>query len=226
MKKMICLALAAIFSMSILVSCGKEESVSSTTVDTPVVESQTVSDPLPQKEPVISAETDEATTAASAPTEQPVTTTVTTTVKEQKNEKTAILYCVYGSRIDMTEIEWEGDFLDSKFLISELSKYTGINMNCANAFSGKGGISVDFDNSSPLFGGELYITDSPKYRMDNYDSAVWFILDSIYETLKNNNGGNVDIYFSKMGENIVLKTSPEVTIEMTKPYRGSSAYIG
>lgn len=219
MKRIICIALAALLSTSLLASCGDKKAEVSSTVSS-FVESQ--------EQSVVSTDVTSETTVVEESSQTPTTTTTakTTQKTEKKSGKTATLYCVLGNETKTADVEWSGDFLDPKFLIEELSKYTGVNMNCADAFSGKGGITVDFDDSSPLFNGELYVSDNPRYHMYDYDSTAWFILDSIYTTLNKNNGGNVDIYFSYKGDSFKLKTSPEIEIDAFTPYKGSQSYLG
>lgn len=108
-------------------------------------------------------------------------------------------------------------------IIKEIGAKLGYQIYIKDVYSGKGGITIDFDKDSAPFN----VTDTyrgngtEEYKTSNQTDLANTIFDSISETSNKyfSTQSNIDIYFSVDGKNITIDN---INIDSTTPYKGSS----
>lgn len=124
------------------------------------------------------------------------------------NRSTATVYGVKDGIVTdfaTVELDYQGNISDNPHeyfeeLVEAVGDYLGYPIDVEEVYSGKGGITVDFDkDSAPVVYTKLekaYDTKQSKIEYEDYDQMVIGILDSIHKTIQENNGAPADIWYT------------------------------
>lgn len=142
-------------------------------------------------------------------------------------ERVALLYADFtqgGSEenVKTYEMPYTGD-LTPDMLMNGLTELTGLTFD-ADITTDDKGIWVDWDSASSLFAGPGQEQKDEFAFYDNY-SLSWFMMDSLWRTLRENLGG--DIYYTEgLGGYLVFEDlQPIDTFPNDTPYMGSAFYF-
>jgi len=113
-----------------------------------------------------------------------------------------------------------------------LTELTGLNFGQLDMGAmGRSTMTIDWPTDSTLFGGS--VNEKEEFFFFDYDSMAWFMLDSLYQTIRKNipamgqGVGEYDIYYTMNGgESLVLENlSPPMDFSLETPYMGSAFYF-
>jgi len=107
-----------------------------------------------------------------------------------------------------------------------LSELTGLRFDVTTLRNDGGSLTVDWSYDSTLFTGPSEEQNEGDFPFGNYDSLVWFMLDSLDLSVKRNLPDIKDIYYTVDGGNaLVLDLFDPLTIPPDAPYMGSEWHL-
>lgn len=112
----------------------------------------------------------------------------------------------------------------AQLIINEIGAKLGYQVMIKEIYSGKGGMSIDFDKDSAPF--DLKTTyrgnGEEEHKVSGDTNVINTIFDSIKETLQKYFGKTMDVYFQKDGKDIEIDSvTPAIKINSQEPYKGS-----
>lgn len=138
---------------------------------------------------------------ASSKTSSMTSQTSTTTETSKDTEKNATLVTDMSLGNGSTkkhQFSYSGT-LTVEIMAQGLSELTGLNFAIKESKSDNGSISVDWSTESTFIAGLGETVQKDEFFMFESESLTWFMLNSMYQTILENNGGNVDVYYSMDG---------------------------
>lgn len=117
--------------------------------------------------------------------------------------------------------------LDLEALPEQLSSWTGLDFTLNSITTTDKGIVVDWAKGSTLIAGLDDREQKEEFRFLDADSLRWFMLDSLYQTLKTNQSSGGDIFYTMDGgkELALEDLSPVSAFTLDTPYMGSAFYF-
>ncbi|MDR1320899.1 MAG: hypothetical protein LBK56_05670 [Gracilibacteraceae bacterium] len=127
-----------------------------------------------------------------------------------------------GGAVSRYEIRYNGD-LTPALLAGELTGLTGLDFSFTADVS-PGAIRVDWGNGSTLLGGLGGLTQKDDFHFADAASMNWFMLDSLYRSLRAN-FADCDVYFTMLGGNPLIAPGAGEIFPVDAPYMGSVYYV-
>jgi hypothetical protein len=120
------------------------------------------------------------------------------------------------------EISYNGE-LTPALLAGELTGLTGLDFSFTADVS-PGAVRVDWSNGSTLLAGLGGLTQKDDFHFADAASMNWFMLDSLYRTLRAN-FADCEVYFTMLGSNPLIAPGVGEKFPAGAPYRGSVYYL-
>lgn len=135
--------------------------------------------------------------------------TTSETSKETEKNATLVTDMSFGSgNISKHQFSYSGT-LTVEIMAQGLSELTGLNFAIKESNSANGSISVDWSTESTFIAGLGDIEQKEEFFMFESVSLTWFMLNSMYQTILENNGGNVDVFYSMDGGKPIMNEAFE-----------------
>jgi hypothetical protein len=172
--------------------------------------------PTPEPTPTPSPEPSRFPAWTPSPTPTPVPVPV----------KTATLYAVFSEKDNLTRRiahKYTGE-LTVFDLAKALSEATGLDFALSAFEPASDGLVVEWSPASTLIQG--LGNRKPAFAFNSQDDLNWFMMDSLYYTLKENLGQLNIYYTSEKGDPLVVpREGGKTTFSKDTPYLGSAFYI-
>lgn len=143
---------------------------------------------------------DESTTMVQ--TQPPSTTTDNETRKEPEQHATLVADMSFGSDnadlISKYEYGYNGT-LTVEMMAQGLSELTGLNFAIKESATSANSVSIDWALDATFIAGLGEIPQKDEFHMYDGESLTWFMLNSMYRTILENNGGDLEVYYSMDG---------------------------
>ncbi|MDR0433725.1 MAG: hypothetical protein LBH21_01515 [Gracilibacteraceae bacterium] len=126
------------------------------------------------------------------------------------------------SAVRQYEINYAGE-LTPALLTGALSDLTGLDFFCTAEVS-PGAVRVDWNGVSTLIVG---LDDRPQkddFRFEDADSLNWFMMDSLYRTLRAN-FADCEVYYTMLGGKPLITAGAGQKFPVDEPYRGGVYYL-
>lgn len=139
---------------------------------------------------------------------------------------TAVLCAVFDDPDSISRYELGFDEeITPELLMKGLSNLTGLDFDGV-VFAEPNGIYVEWDDFSTLVTGLDGREQNEEFFMSDTESLRWFMMDSLWYTLREN-FGDVNVYYTRKGENQLIfdNKGPQVSFDFDSPYQGSNYYL-
>lgn len=143
-------------------------------------------------------------------------------------EHDAVLYAAFHEPDDIKTYNttYDGE-LSPDMLANGLSELTGLDFSITYMEQSDGSILIFWNNDSTLIAGLGDGEQKDDFHFFDVDSLNWFMLDSLYYTLKENLDYSAIYYMQEDGQPLSLQDmSPVPPIPANQPYEGSAPYRG
>jgi len=119
----------------------------------------------------------------------------------------------------------EGDGYTVEEIAMGLSELTGLRFDISAMRNGPAGVTVDWSNDSALLTGPPE-EQNEDFHFYDYDSLVWFMLDSMELSVKRNLPFVEEVYYTMDGgEELFLYLDDPMGFILDTPYMGSAFYF-
>lgn len=153
------------------------------------------------------------------------------TGKEPENVATLVVDVSFGSGNESLMSRYEYGYdgpLTVETLAKGLSDLTGLNFAINDSSMGKGGVSVDWSTDATFIAGLGELAQKEEFFVYDNESLTWLMLDSMYRTIQENIGGDIDVFYSMDGWNTLTNEvlAPDGGFPKDLPYTGNHAGRG